>query len=222
MAKFYVTELIEDNYDDNIQNRLGYYFIAYRNDDNVEVKCPGCVADEFNITLEDYVKICKDNGAINFNNYSEVEDLFYKPFQAQIALQELLEFSIEYNKSCQGCDCDCDCDDSEENFDGVTIPIFPTAFEEMSTPECEDTDDETINDIIQCCIKELEDNLEQDAIEISVGNVLVIVNRKITSIENGDEDCCGCDSYSYDVKVCKNYYEFIGDPDFCEICKMED
>jgi len=207
---------MEDDFNEKAKqkNRLGYYFIGYKDEDSCKGKCLGCILDSLNIQLEDYIRICKHNGATNFNNYSEVDDLFITPYQAQIAMQELLEFSVEYNK-CRDCG-DCDCDDEEDP--SVVIPIFPNAFKQVWSPTSTETDNETINDIIQCCISQLEDNLEQDAIEISTGNVLVVVNRKITSVGNCDEDCCGCDSYSYDVKVCKNYYEFIGDNDSCEMC----
>jgi hypothetical protein len=219
MAKFFVNELMEDNYDDNIQNRLGYYFVAYRDSNNKEVNDTNDVVDELGIPMEDYIKICKSNGAICLEDCIEdYSDIFITPYSAQVALQELLEYSIKFHKNHCGCECNCECEEDS----GVDIPTFPESFESMHTYNCGDLDNKTINDLIESCIKHLEEDLDDDVIDISMKNTTVIVSRNYMGEENDVEDCNGCDAYYYNIKVCKDYFEYETNKDFCNKCEDEE
>jgi len=213
MPKFFVNELKEDNYDDNIQNRLGYYFVAYKNDDNEEVNDTDDVVNELNIPLKEYIRICKNNGSVGLkdciDDYDDYEDLFINPYNAAVALQELLEFSIQFHKSQCGCECDC-------KKDSIKIPTFPESFENNSVPKCIDIEDEMINDFIQDGIYRLEDCEENTTIEIATGNTVVILSKNYMVDENDEK--CMCDNFYYNVKVCKNYYEYESNTDFCHEC----
>jgi hypothetical protein len=192
MSKYYVSTK-KDNETGNV-----YYFITFK-DNNEEIDIVDEIADELNISAGCYLDICKENGAIEVSSLTDCNDLFTNKSQAQIALQEILEYALEDNMDNQCC-CNC-----EEDYSDIT-PVFPQDFES----DGEEVSDEEINEMIKECIIKLEDNIMTDVIETGQENTIVIVHRERMC---EDPSCEGFNEYFYTVTVCKNVYEYCGCPD---------
>jgi hypothetical protein len=190
MSKFYISN-IRDNESNNT-----YYFITFKDEDNEEIDIVDDIADEIGIPVEACLDIYEMNGAVKNDGITDYKDLFLNSFQAQNALQEILEFAIEFNED----NC-CDCED----YSDIT-PVFPNDFEN----DGKKVSDKEINEMIQECIIKLEDNIMTDVMEISQENTIIIVHRNRIC---DDPNCEGFNEYFYTITVCKNVYEYCGCPD---------
>ena len=121
--------------------------------------------------------------------------MFSNNFQAQNALQEALEYSIEYNKNTK-CNCNCNCE--EDLLD--MLPKYPEEFYKNSG----DITDDEINELIKECIITLEEDSEKESISITDGNTIVIVD-KYRACE--DPECEGYNECCYTISVCKDVSE---------------
>jgi len=193
MAKFYIVNTRDE------RNNNTYYYIAFKDKDDDEICCTEAVAEEFSIPVDEYLNICKKNGSIGIKNLTNYNDLFCSVEQAQNAIQEILEFSIEFNKN----NCCCNC---EEDYSDIT-PTYPQDF----VSDGEEISNEQINEIIEMCIYNLEQDDEADGVDITEGNTLILVNR---SRMCDDPECEGHNDYYYKVTVCKGIYEYSGIDDY--------
>jgi len=73
-----------------------YYYITFKTD---KYDAPEFVARELNIPFEDYLQICQENNSIIVSGFSDVADVFKSKKDAESTLQELLEYSIIYNRN---------------------------------------------------------------------------------------------------------------------------
>ncbi len=191
MAKFYVSNVRED------ETNNTYYFITFKDENNEEIDIVDDIADEIGIPVEVCLDIYEKNGAVEIKGITDCKDLFLNNFQAQNALQEILEFAVEFNQEDDECfdcsECEGDCSD--------LIPAFPEQFQY----EKEDISDKEINEIIKLMICDLENNQDGECLEVTKKSNLIQV-RRIRNCDN--PDCPGFYEYDYSVKVCKDVYTY--------------
>lgn len=192
MSKFYVQTSDLGEYG-KLKGNNNIYFIMFKPENSNDTEK---IAQELNIPIDEYIRICKENNSCYDRNFSRYQDLFTTKEHAENALQEALEYSIDYNKNMY-------------EYKEIKIPVYPESFTKNNNRK-HIISYEEINEIIKECINCLEEDLDSEHITIQNENIAVIANRIYP--------CDDCDKYYYNIKVTSNYFEYDGFKDMdCEL-----